>query len=337
MNHEALKIWHKLGRRERQDIFNQVSAETNLSPAAIEKDWWVVRTLELVFDTSVAPHTVFKGGTSLSKAWGIIDRFSEDIDLAMDKAFLGFGKEMTNTQVKKLRRKSFEYMSGTFFPELQEKFSDAGFAGMTIRQGELKDTDQDPVVIEIYYTSVTEQTTYLQPRILVEVGSRSLIEPYSPRPIVSMVGDHFSGRPFADKSILIPTVNPERTFLEKIFLLHEEFQRQATEIRVNRRSRHLYDLERLMDTDYADEALNNMELYNTIVRHRKIMTPVRGIDYENHVPESISLIPPDEVIGEWEKDYRDMQESMFYKPAPEFGQLIERIKILNQRINNIAY
>jgi len=93
-----------------------------LPPAAIEKDWWVVRTLELVFTTEIAPHTVFKGGTSLSKAWNLIDRFSEDIDLALDRKFLGFNKEMTNSQVKKLREHSFKYISSTYFPLLQKTF-----------------------------------------------------------------------------------------------------------------------------------------------------------------------------------------------------------------------
>jgi len=89
MNSKAISRWLQLSITDKQAIFNEVSAQINLPSAAIEKDWWVVRTLELVFASSIAPHTVFKGGTSLSKAWNIIDRFSEDIDLALDRRFLG--------------------------------------------------------------------------------------------------------------------------------------------------------------------------------------------------------------------------------------------------------
>jgi len=80
MNKKAIKEWLKLTEQNKQNIFREIAMDINLPPAAIEKDWWVVRTLELVFASSIAPHTVFKGGTSLSKAWNLIDRFSEDID-----------------------------------------------------------------------------------------------------------------------------------------------------------------------------------------------------------------------------------------------------------------
>ncbi len=89
---------------------------------------------------------------------------------------------------------------------------------------------------------------YLLPRILIEVGSRSLIEPFDKRSFTSMVGEHFKGKEFADEKIMIPSVNPQRTFLEKVFLLHEEFQLPTEKIKVERKSRHIYDLEKLMDT-----------------------------------------------------------------------------------------
>lgn len=107
MNKEAITQWNRLSKADQQAIFNEVGAIINLPAAAVEKDWWVVRTLELVFCSSIAPYTVFKGGTSLSKTWGLIDRFSEDIDLSLDRKFLGFQKtdaEMTSSQVSRLRK-----------------------------------------------------------------------------------------------------------------------------------------------------------------------------------------------------------------------------------------
>ena len=114
-----------------------------------------------------------------------------------------------------------------------------------------------------------------------------------------MIGEKYQGKAFADNNIVIPSVNPQRTFLEKIFLLHEEFQLPIEKIKVERKSRHLYDVEKLMDTEYATAALGNKALYQTIVEHRAKLTPLRGIDYANHTPDKINPIPPDAMMGEW--------------------------------------
>ncbi|HPN71220.1 MAG TPA: nucleotidyl transferase AbiEii/AbiGii toxin family protein, partial [Saprospiraceae bacterium] len=297
----------------------------------------VVRTLELVFASSIAPHTVFKGGTSLSKAWNLIDRFSEDIDLALDRRFLGIEKpdsEMTGSQVSKLRKNSAKFITVKYFPELVELFDAAGL-NVNIKLGEIKTDDQDPLIIEIYYPSVTESISYIQPRVLIEVGSRSLIEPFDNRSFTSMVGEKYKGRAFADSNIIIPSVNPQRTFLEKLFLLHEEFQLPTDKIKVERKSRHLYDLEKLMDTEYGVAALGNTTLYQTIVEHRAKLTPLRGINYANHTPDKINPIPPVAIMEAWEKDYQAMQESMLYNPSLPFEKLIERIKELKARINKL--
>lgn len=338
MNPAILKEWLKLTDQTRRNIFAETSAAIGLPDAAVEKDWWVVHTIDLVFNTSIAPHTVFKGGTSLSKAWGLIDRFSEDIDLALNRRFLGFDKkdnEMTGSQVRKLREQSFQFISENYFPELRRKFSEAGFNNVTFQLGEIKSHDQDPLIMEIYYPTVTDPISYLQPRVLIEVGSRSMMEPFEKCSFTSFVGEHFKGRPFADELITIPTVRPERTFLEKIFLLHEEFQHPLKKIQVGRKSRHLYDLEKLMDTGFAKAALADKELYQTIVEHRRTITPLRGIDYSNHTPDKINPIPPDSIIGAWEKDYVAMQESMLYRPSLPFDKLIGRLFELKAKINQL--
>lgn len=337
MNAKAISRWLQLSTTDKQAIFNEVSAQINLPSAAIEKDWWVVRTLELVFASSIAPHTVFKGGTSLSKAWNIIDRFSEDIDLALDRRFLGMEKpdsEMSGSQVSKLRKLSAKFITEKYFPELAELFKAAGLK-VDIKLGEIKTDDQDPLIIEIYYVTLTDPIPYLKPRVLIDIGSRSLIEPFNERSFTSMIGEKYKGKAFADNNIIIPSVNPQRTFLEKIFLLHEEFQLPIEKIKVERKSRHLYDVEKLMDTEYAMAALGNTALYQTIVEHRAKLTPLRGIDYANHTPDKINPIPPDAMMGDWEKDYQIMQESMLYNPSLPFNKLIERIQELKSRINNL--
>jgi predicted nucleotidyltransferase component of viral defense system len=338
-NTKEISEWLKLAERTRRNIFEETARRIGLpNAAAVEKDWWVVRTLELVFSSTIAPHTVFKGGTSLSKAWGLIDRFSEDIDLALDRRFLGFDrkdKDMNNSQVSKLRKHSSGFIAEKLFPEMQNKFAEAGFSDIEVHLGEMKKTDDDPLTIEIHYPPVTDKIEYILPQVLIEIGSRSLMEPHTARSFKSMVGEQFKGSPFADENITIPTVNPERTFLEKIFLLHETFQAETDGSKIERKSRHLYDLEKLMDTEFASSALKDKVLYNTIVNHRMKLTPVRGIDYANHAPDKINPIPPDNIIGEWEKDYKVMQGSLLLNTSLPFGKIIERMHELKERINSI--
>ena len=334
MNRVALQEWFKLTDENRRNIFSEIARKMNLPPAAIEKDWWVVRVLDIVFQTSIAPHTVFKGGTSLSKAWGLIDRFSEDIDLALDRSFLGFIGEMNGSQVKKLRQTSKIFISEEYFPQLQKAFQDSGLTEVTLKLRETTSNDQDPLIIEVVYPGVTEPSEYLQPRIIIEIGCRSLKEPFSEKSMLSYVGEHFSKMAFADQSINIPTVNPERTFLEKIFLLHEEFQQPHEKIKVNRLSRHLYDIEKIMDTEFGVLALKDQLLYQHIVEHRKNITPIRGIDYANHAHQTINIIPPSAIMPAWKADYEIMQHSMIYSKSLSFENLMERMNELNLRIKN---
>lgn len=335
MNKHLAKTWKEIKPSDKQAIFKEVGDKIGLPAAAVEKDWWVVRTLEIVFKTEIGTHTVFKGGTSLSKAWKLIDRFSEDIDLALDRKFLGFDKEMTASQVSKLRKHSFKFISDNFFPTLQKAFHDAGFTDVEIKLRAAESHDQDPLILEIHYPTVADKTAYLAPRVLVEIGSRSLIEPFSSKTITSFVGEHFHDKPFADKPIEIPTVNPERTFLEKIFLLHEEFQKPSEKMKVDRLSRHLYDIEKMIDTEFEKKALADKDLYEHIVEHRKTITPLRGIDYANHAPKKINFIPPADIIGEWEKDYKQMQESMIYTESLPFEKLLKRLEELKKKINEL--
>lgn len=179
-----------------------------------------------------------------------------------------------------------------------------------IKNRKVENHDQDPIIIEIYYNKLTEIDEYLKPGVLVEVGSRSLKEPFSERTFGSFVSEIYTDNPFSDKPITIPVVNPERTFLEKIFLLHEEFQKPIDKNRVERLSRHLYDIEKISQTEYAKIAFQDLELYKTIVNHRSIFTAISGIDYSKHHPSTINFVPPEKVINKWEADYEEMKSSM---------------------------
>jgi hypothetical protein len=161
------------------------------------------------------------------------------------------------------------------------------------------------------------------------------MEPTENREINSILSVNFPKLDFATDAFKIPTVLPKRTFLEKIFLLHEEFSQEPEKIRIERLSRHLYDLERLMDTQHGETALQDKELYNNIVAHREKFNPLRGLDYGNHTPDKIKIIPPDTVIKEYEKDYSAMTKFMIYGEALTFDRLVKRISELQTRINQI--
>jgi len=329
-----MKAWFSLTEQNKKDIFNQVSAQTGLPTVAIEKDWWVTMALRVVFSLPFSEHLVFKGGTSLSKGWNLIDRFSEDIDLAIDRNFLGFEGDLSKSQVKKLRKASCSFISGDFIEAIEHQFNELDIPEVALTIQDFKDSDTDPLVVELNYKALTDPSAYIQPRVLIEIGARSLMEPFEGRNIRSLVGEQYDGKSFADDAILIPTVLPKRTFLEKIFLLHEEFQKPIKSIRVDRLSRHLYDLEKIMDTDHGKEAVKDDDLYQSIIAHREKFNIIRGIDYTHHARDKINFIPPKEIMKAWEKDYHTMTESMIYGETKSFKLLIERLKALRDRMTN---
>jgi len=331
-----LQEWFQLPDETKIRLFTETSRQIGLpSSSAAEKDWWVVHTLSVIFSMDCANALIFKGGTSLSKGWNVIHRFSEDIDLALDREFLGFSGELKKGDIRKLRKKSFQFITEIFTEELKNKFSELGFKDVTVKYREVENHDQDPLIIEIYYNKLTETDTYLKPGVLVEVGSRSLKEPFTQRTFGTFVSQIYSENSFTDNPITIPVVNPERTFLEKIFLLHEEFQKPQDKIRVERLSRHLYDIEKLSQTEYAEIGLQNRKLYNSIVRHRSNLTAISGIDYAKHNPENINFIPPDSIMKMWRADYEEMTASMIYGQPLSFDELINRLTELQKRINKI--
>ena len=332
-----LAEWLKLPDNTKLNIYRETGNALGLPEVAVEKDWWVVHTLALVFSMDCAPALVFKGGTSLSKGWNLIKRFSEDIDLAIDREYLKYKGDLSKGDIRRLRKSSYNYISKVFTPELQAKFETAGFNNVVVKYKEVDNHDQDPLIVEIYYPKLTEKDTYLKPGVLVEVGSRSLTEPFTNCSFSTMVADNYTGRPFVDSPLSIPIVNPEKTFLEKIFLLHEEFQRPDEKIRVERLSRHLYDIEQLSRTEYADKALNDNVLYNKLVEHRSKFSPFAGVNYDKQKPSDICFIPPEVLMALWKEDYKQMRENMIYGEALDFETLIEKLTSLQTQINNLKW
>jgi hypothetical protein len=286
-------------------------------------------------------HIIFKGGTSLSKAWDLIKRFSEDIDLVIDRRFLDFPDDLSRTQITKLREKSCQFISTTFRRDIEKALHGFGIDPTTfkITTEEITVHDKDPLDLDLKYIPITEELIYLPPRVIIQTGARSLFEPFVSRDVRSIIGQTFPDFPFSDPFFSVPTVLPKRTFLEKAFLLHEEFSKKEGQIiRVERMSRHLYDLERMMDTSHGKEAIEDIVLYKSIIEHREKFNRLKGIDYSTHNPNKINFVPPEEVLPAWSKDYSAMKENMIYDETPlDFNTLIKRIKELNLRFRGIQY
>ncbi|MGI8597773.1 MAG: nucleotidyl transferase AbiEii/AbiGii toxin family protein [Chitinophagaceae bacterium] len=335
----SVTIFLNIPAEERANIFNQISAGTRMPPFAVEKDWWVVQILSIVFEMEVAKHLVFKGGTSLSKAWKLIERFSEDIDLAIDRALFGFGaNDLKRKDIDKLRKSAGTYVDEEFLPEFSKRIKEKGFKQVNIELEAGERSDRDRKII-ITYPNVIASPGYLQPKVQIEFSCRSLMEPATIQSFSSLVDEFYPEAEFSSSPISVKTVNAERTFLEKIFLLHEEFQRPLQKVRSGERlSRHLYDVVKLAKAGYTEKALVDQELYQTIIEHRQKFNSIPGIDYNNHYPISINPIPITQVMDAWQADYKKMLEEMIYEEnPPSFNEIISELTNLKERINALPW
>jgi len=337
-----MRHWQQYSERERLQLLDITSERTGLPRLAIEKDWWVSMVLKALSLTQYASLMSFKGGTSLSKGWMLIQRLSEDIDIALKREGRFAISGTSNTQLAKVRRTARHYIVRELPSELDAALTSLGVSGFTIeaeterlRDGEYVEmrADSHPSVVYVKYDSmVPEVSDYLQPRVKVEISCLSMDEPVVEKELHSLISDTVSD--VEDVAVLFKTVVPTRTFLEKIFLLHEEFQRERP--RSYRMSRHLYDLEKIMDTPFGKEALADRQLYMDIVRHRSVFNRRPSVDYTSHAPLSINIIPPQEFISAWRNDYASMRHSFIYgQNELDFDSLINRIRLLQERIRNM--
>lgn len=324
---------------QRQAI-NTVTLNSGLPPSSIEKDWWVTQVLKALHSLPYSEHIAFKGGTSLSKCWNLIERFSEDIDIAISREFLGFSGELSKTQISdKLRRAACAFVR----EKMQFDVKDA-----LINQGIRNDafsvdvvitpiTTTDPEIITITYQSLYDVSPYIKNTVKIEISGRAMIEPMERMATSSVIDSAYPAAPFAEKEFEVNAVIPERTFLEKVFLLHEEFCKD--EIRVERMSRHIYDLVMMMNSnEHIDErAIANEKLYRAVLEHRRKFIGIKGFDYDELYPATLCIIPKKEIAQQWEEDYNFMCEHMIYGETPSFATLIENIKMLNSRIKQLNY
>ncbi len=340
--------WIDNNYADRLYMIGHIAELKNIAQEAVEKDWWVSTVLKSLFSLSVSKYLLFKGGTSLSKGWNIINRFSEDIDIALYKDFFFAEKHLAcakcdnNNQIKMLRKASRDFVVGELKKELEQKLTanrlPAKVEAVSTRltgNGEIPiDHDADPTVLLVHYPSIFKSLhTYVKPVVKIEISCLSMREPFEIKHITSLINEHF-GDEDSDTYCDIATVSPSRTFLEKAFLLNEEFQRNNP--RTLRMSRHLYDLERLMDTEYGKSALNNSTLYSEIIEHRKKFYHLGGIDYSLNEADKITFCPTGDILQRLRSDYEAMQSSFIYGNPLDFDALMLRLNELQCRFRQMV-
>ncbi len=329
----------KLSDIQRRTVYEQIALRVGISdPRAIEKDMWVSSLLQIVFGLTYADKFVFKGGSSLSKIWKLIHRFSEDIDLAIDRSLFGLEGDLTKKQLKKLRKESSLFVKDKLATDITESLNqynlDQYCEVIPEPDGEGDGTYPEPRKIHIAYKSVFDiGDGYLRPEVLLEVGARSLFEPTSQATVKSIISEKSEIKTSIADAMVTCAV-PQKTFLEKAFLLHELFTTDMG-MKANRKSRHLYDLEHLMAREEILSAVNNAELWETIRHHREVFTSVGGVDYTPDVRQRIVLVPPKKFETEWRKDYDAMQKSMIYGDEMSYEDLISKIGQLQELFRSV--
>ena len=320
----------------RRSLINQMLAYYNLPVESIEKDLWVTQVLHALFSLPVSDKLIFKGGTSLSKAWGLIDRFSEDIDLAIDPVFLGKPEgDPTKKQIKKLRKASSLYVAEELAEMLRARFEEVGLSDwLTVEaqpNGEGDNTYPEPRQLYVHYRSVFgDHKGYLRSDIVLEISARSLMEPVAEVEVSSLLSKHLPIKDVAPVPVV--TAVAGKTMVEKMFLLHEMFSIEGHGMRAERKSRHLYDLYKMMSRPFAEEAIADSELWESIRHHREIYTSVSGMDYTPDVRERLVLVPREDIIDAWKTDYEQMMGSMIYGEKPSWDELMQAMKELQERV-----
>jgi hypothetical protein len=333
---------------DRADLFAATARLRALTPAIIEKDFWVCWTLKRVFALSDPPAgLLFKGGTSLSKVFGVIDRFSEDVDLSFDRAGLGFGGESDplNAATGKRRKQGLEALTQACQRVIQERFRPQLVAAFGNALGEspsatwgleLDEEDPDRQTLMFRYPAETRSRAaadpaYIRPVVRLELGARSDHWPVVEASITSYAAESFPAV-FKEAGGKVRVLAAERTFWEKATLLHMWHHAPADKKFRDLQSRHYYDVVRLYEHGLGKAAVRDTGLLLKVARHKEVFFPAAWARYAEAKPGTLRLVPPDARISELEHDYRNMREMIFGEP-PTFEHLLEVLREIERQIN----
>lgn len=326
-----------------RDAFIITADRKGVLPLVIEKDFWITWCLERLFSLPLSVGMVFKGGTSLSKGYNLINRLSEDCDITLNRANLGFvgDKDPLLAPSRKKRDKLLD--------ELKHVCTD--FVGTTLRSAlqesiklELKDErwglklDDNPQSLRFYYPPVLSENNYdgkdyLPRSILLEFGVRGDVYPTEDRQLKSYLAEEFEV--FNEASFLVPCLSPLRTFWEKATLLHAEYyhpQEKPTPIRI---SRHYYDLTMLYRSGFSSKAMENTELLHDVIKNKTLLFPSSWQNYELIWTDHLKLLPAPERLKDIEKDYALTREFMLFGGKPSFEDILNDITVLENQLKDL--
>lgn len=335
--------------QDRRDIFLGAARRLGTTEQSVEKDFWVCWTLDALFNGLPAgePRLLFKGGTSLSKAFGLIARFSEDIDITVFREDLG--QAATVEELEKLSRKKRDarldgikaacqqYINGRLFDGL------AAIVGQTIREAGLPheqfrvtpdDEDPDRQSLLVWYPAATAADGYVRQAIKIESGAKSALVPNTEALIRPYAADDLER--IALDVPHITTVTPGRTFWDKVIIIHGqrrwferrgEFQNQGQRV-----SRHYYDVYRLLQSDVGQRAMNDRDLARDCVRHARMFFGRPDYDLDSAVPGTLALTPAPQMMDVLRRDFVRMS-GMIIGPAPSFEEVIAQLTEFEMLIN----
>ncbi len=341
-----MNAFAQLSDEERRIFFDQTAARLGLPAASIEKDFWVCWTLRILFRLPEwGPALTFKGGTSLLKGWQLIQRFSEDLDVVIDRDHLGFGGDASPEHAGsgKQRKKRLDELRATCQQRIQKQLHpalteavnrslpSAGASSIQLAPPN-EDPDQQTLLFQ-YPSTLATSLAYLRPVVVIELGARSDTEPSAAPIIRPYVAEAFP-EIVTDGGFPVRAVEPRRTFYEKAFLLHEETFRPADKPRKRPLARHYYDLWSLIKKGVAAEALADSGLFERVAEHREVFFRQNWVDYATLQHGSIRLVPVESQMPDWERDYKAMREEMFFGDMPSFAELMGVVRDFERKLNS---
>ncbi len=330
----------------RRLICEQAHEQLNLPAASLEKDFWVCWILRVLFNIPEwSQNITFKGGTALSKCWSLINRFSEDIDIVIDKDLLGFGgkdnpenapsKKQKKRRIAAMKKAAQDMIHGNLAPTLVRHIDASLPKSDTwdlVPATEEEDCDGQTLLFK--YPSVMAGTEiYIRRVVKIEMGARSDSEPVGEEDVNPYLFNAFP-------EILGPSKFPvralavERTFWEKAMLLHEETYRPTGKKRRNvRMARHYYDLWCLITKGVAERAVNRIDIFTRAAQHREIYFNWSWMDYSTLGRGKLRIIPLPEQEAEWRQDYKAMSMEMFFGEVPEFDEVLCVVREFQEKFN----
>ncbi|MCP1108908.1 nucleotidyl transferase AbiEii/AbiGii toxin family protein [Ohessyouella blattaphilus] len=325
-----------LPTEERRILFLNTGEKIGMHPSIVEKDFWVCYMLGYLFERCLWKDSfVFKGGTSLSKAYHVINRFSEDIDLIMDWRLIDYDinqpwEMRSKTQQDKLnKRMNVEaeiFLKDIFLPQL---ISDLHKELNTVPQICIE-KEGNEAIVNFAYPQINRDI-YLRPEIRMEIGPLAEWTPSHFQNVKSFVAEQYSDV-FDAPEAAVRTVDIERTFWEKITILHKVANRQGGKSVPHRYARHYYDVFCMCKTDIKQRALDKKELLAQDIAFKSKFYYSKGAAYETAKIGTLQLLPNEDGIRQLADDYEHMK-NMIYGEIPHFSNIVKSLRLLEEEIN----